>query len=337
MGIILFPCIGFRHVPPCVAEGVRATREEIVMRVLFTTQPVPSHLHPLVPLARALEDVGHEVAFATAPAFHPSVEASGFRAFPAGMDCLPGQERAPVGRVRADGDPAYSVLTDFFGDLTARRMTPDLIALCRSWRPDLVVRDPVEFGGCVAAECCGILHLTGRENRFLPPERWVAYLGEPMAQLRRAHGLPPDPELAMLFRYLALAWVPPRFVTAAAIPAGIAFGSSIAPTMHFLRPVPFDRSGDETLPAWVGTLPGRPTVYATLGTVFNEAPAIFAAIYPADAARPILRCGDHCGRVRHGHDMRRVWPADGGDPGGGGPAGQRLALRRARGRADGRC
>ncbi len=257
------------------------------MRVLFTTQPVPSHLHPLVPLARALVDVGHEVAFATAPAFHPSVEASGFRAFPAGMDWLPGQEQAPVGRVRADGDPAYSVLTDFFGDLTAQRMTPDLIALCRSWRPDLVVRDPVEFGGCVAAECCGIPHLTGRENRFLPPERWVTYLGEPMARLRRAHGLPPDPELAMLFRYLALAWVPPRFVTAAAVPAGLAFGSSIAPTMHFLRPVPFDGSGDEELPAWVGTLPDRPTVYATLGTVFNEAPAIFAAILAALRDEPV--------------------------------------------------
>ena len=42
------------------------------MRVLFTTQPIPSHLHPLVPLARALADAGHDVAFATARSFLPS-------------------------------------------------------------------------------------------------------------------------------------------------------------------------------------------------------------------------------------------------------------------------
>ena len=258
------------------------------MRVLFTTQPVPSHLHPLVPLARALVDVGHAVAFATASSFHPSVEASGFRAFPAGMDWLPGQERSPLGGVRADSDPAYSVLTDFFGGVTARQMTPDLLSLCRSWKPDLIVRDPVEFGGCIAAECLGIPHVSGRENRFLPPERWQAYLGESMARLRRAHGLPDDPELAMLFRYLGFAWVPPRFVIADdAIPAEIPFGSYIAPTMHFLRPVPFDRSGDEALPDWVGDLPDRPTVYATLGTVFNEASAIFAAILAALHDEPV--------------------------------------------------
>ncbi len=190
--------------------------------------------------------------------------------------------------MRAGSDPAYSVLTDFFGGVTARQMTPDLLSLCRSWQPDLIVRDPVEFGGCIAAECLGIPHVSGRENRFLPPARWQAYLGEPMARLRRAHGLPDDPELAMLFRYLGFAWVPPRFVIADdAIPAEIPFGSYIAPTMHFLRPVPFDRSGDEALPDWVGDLPDRPTVYATLGTVFNEASAIFAAILAALRDEPV--------------------------------------------------
>ncbi|MGN6697549.1 MAG: glycosyltransferase [Thermomicrobiales bacterium] len=256
------------------------------MRVLFTTQPVPSHLYPLVPLASALASAGHDVAFATAPSFSPSVAAAGFRAFPAGMDFLPGQVDIPLGRVQAGGDPAHAhaVLAEFFGWATAQRMTPDVLTLCRTWQPDLIVRDPVEFGGCLAAECLGLPHLTGRENRFLPPARWRAYLGAPLARLRRAHGLPPDPELAMLYRYLGLAWAPPWFVTAA---GDRAFGSYIGPTMHFLRPVPFDRSGPETLPAWVQHLPGRPTVYATLGTVFNDAPAVFAAILAALRDEPV--------------------------------------------------
>ena len=32
------------------------------MKVLFTTQPLSGHWHPLVPFARALEDAGHDVA-----------------------------------------------------------------------------------------------------------------------------------------------------------------------------------------------------------------------------------------------------------------------------------
>ena len=39
----------------------------VLMRVLFTTQPGAGHFHPLVPLAQALRDVGHDVAFAGAP------------------------------------------------------------------------------------------------------------------------------------------------------------------------------------------------------------------------------------------------------------------------------
>jgi MGT family glycosyltransferase len=33
--------------------------------------------------------------------------------------------------------------------------------------------------------------------------------------------------------------------------------------------VPFDRSGDESLPEWCERLPDRPTVYLSLGTVYN--------------------------------------------------------------------
>ena len=48
--------------------------------------------------------------------------------------------------------------------------------------------------------------------------------------------------------------------------------------VHFLGPVPFDASGDEHLPDWAPALPARPTVYASLGTIFNHRPGLFAAI-----------------------------------------------------------
>ena len=55
------------------------------MRVLFSTTAAYGHFHPLVPLARAFADGGHQVAFATAEAFGEQVERACFRVLAAGM------------------------------------------------------------------------------------------------------------------------------------------------------------------------------------------------------------------------------------------------------------
>jgi MGT family glycosyltransferase len=49
-------------------------------------------------------------------------------------------------------------------------------------------------------------------------------------------------------------------------------------TVHFLRPVCFNRSESHASPAWLAQLPARPTVHACLGTVFHRTPGVFAAI-----------------------------------------------------------
>ena len=56
------------------------------MRVLFVTQPGDGHLNPLVPVARALIDGGHEVRFATSGPFVADVERRGFDAVAVGPD-----------------------------------------------------------------------------------------------------------------------------------------------------------------------------------------------------------------------------------------------------------
>jgi len=88
-------------------------------------------------------------------------------------------------------------------------------------------------------------------------------------KLRQCYGLPPDPQLDMLHRYLYLAFLPPAFLHPDLAPP---------PTVHFLRPVSFNRSGTEALPAWIARLPARPTVHASLGTVFHRTPGVFEAI-----------------------------------------------------------
>ena len=212
------------------------------MRVLFTTFSGTGHLLPLVPLAGALAAAGHTVAFAAAPAFCPQVVAAGFPCFPAGIDEPAAGWRSLVPALRdlPPGD-AFTALfhRHIFADIASRHMVPDLLALGRTWHPDLIVRDPTEFGGCVAAECLGLPHATGREGFFRSPAGFRATLGAPLDALRRAHGLPPDPDMAMLYRYLGFAWVPPRFVDPA---------DYIAPVLHFLRPAPPARSGRRRRP-----------------------------------------------------------------------------------------
>ncbi len=67
------------------------------------------------------------------------------------------------------------------------------------------------------------------------------------------------PELDMLHRYLVLSPFPPSFRDPA---------FPLPPTAHSFRP-PAPRDVGKTLPVWDARLPGSPTVYFTLGTVFN--------------------------------------------------------------------
>jgi len=252
------------------------------MRVLLTTQPAVGHFHPMVPLARALTAAGHEVRVAASASFLPTVEASGLRGVPAGRDWLEQDALKVFPDVLAEmsrrgGGMDAQIWAEIHGfvDMTAPQMMEDVLTLSGSWRPDLIVRDPVEFGGPLAAEDLGIPHAVAGFVMPQPKEAWRERLAPALDTIRRARGLPADPEGAMLDRYLTLAFMPPDFRDPE---------DDVAPTVHFLRPAPFDRSGDEGLPAWLDDLPARPTVYVTLGTVVNQLPGAFDPILAALAA-----------------------------------------------------
>jgi len=252
------------------------------MRVLLTTQPAVGHFHPMVPLARALAAAGHEVLVAASASFLPTVAASGLRGVSAGRDWLEEDALKVFPDVLAEmsrrgGGMDAQIWAEIHGfvDMTAPQMMGDVLTLSGSWRPDLIVRDPVEFGGALAAETLGIPHAVVGFVMPRPKEDWRERLAPALDMIRREQGLPSDPEGAMLDRYLTLAFMPPNFREPE---------DDIAPTVHFLRPTPFDRSGDEGLPAWLDELPARPTVYATLGTVMNQIPGVFDPILAALAA-----------------------------------------------------
>jgi MGT family glycosyltransferase len=252
--------------------------QETAMRVLFTSQPGYGHFHPLVPVAQALRDAGHEPAFAATPAFTPTVVASGFEAFTAGADDTPDELRQRrEQQAKLPGAQWAEVMwTNGFAGTRAENAIPDLIAIARDWQPDLIVRDLTEIGGYITAESLDIPHAEVQVAAFRPQMHRL--ISPQVNRLRASVGLPPDPDMSTLYRYLMLTYFPPSFQDP---------GSPLPATMHALRHIGFNSTQSDTLPDWMQDLPERPTVYATLGTVFTYLADIYRAILDALEQEPL--------------------------------------------------
>ena len=133
-----------------------------------------------------------------------------------------------------------------------------------------MVREQSDYAGCAAAEAAGLPYAAVEVLARGRSLEMVAMFAEGLDAIRAAVGLAPDPGHAMLTRHLVLSPFPPSFRSPDA---------AAPPTLRFVRPAPFDRSGAEALPGWVAGLPeDRAVVYATLGTTSNFRPDVFEAI-----------------------------------------------------------
>ena len=228
------------------------------MRILFGFAGGSGHAEPLVPIARAAQAARHTVAFAGSRAMVATLAELGFRVLPTGS----GGGDAPPKRIplRAlDPEKEDRDFRDGFAGRGGRERAGSVLAVCVDWRPDLIVCDETDFGSIVAAERLGLPYATVlvlAAGSFARHE----LVAEPLSALRAEHGLPPDPDLAMLTRYLVLAPVPPRYRDPAfPLPA----------TAHSFRPLTLGSAPSDAAPPWLARLDGRPTVYFTLGTEFN--------------------------------------------------------------------
>lgn len=228
------------------------------MRFLFTFAGGSGHFEPLVPLARAALAAGHTVAFAGQAAMLAAIEAAGFLAFAtAGATLSATPVRQPllkVDRTREERD-----LRDGFATRLAHTRADALLTLGGTWQPDLLVCDEVDFGAMIAAERLGVPYATVlviAAGSFVRKE----VVGFALNELRAEYGLPPDPELIMLSRYLVLSPFPPSYRDPAfPLPA----------TAHAMRPPLVSAPLAVNKPPWPVALPAAPTIYFTLGTVFN--------------------------------------------------------------------
>ncbi len=231
--------------------------KDIFVRILFTFVGGSGHFDPLVPIARAAEAAGHTVAFAGGPSMVSTVQAAGFTCFATTPGVGGAPRRLPLLELDAEREDRH--LRERFARRPARDRATGLLALCAGWQPDLIVCDEVDFGSVIVAERLGLAYATVlviAAGSFVRSE----VVAEPLNELRAEHGLPPDPDLAMLSRYLVLSPFPPSYRDPAfPLPA----------TAHTFRPLTLDPTGDGAAPPWIAGLRGAPTVYFTLGTVFN--------------------------------------------------------------------
>jgi len=122
------------------------------MRVLFSSMWMTGHIRPLLPYAHALMKRGHDVLFA-------SPESAGAMLRDAGLTHAvfghPGDEQ--IGKIWAttSGMPAEEMVQTMvgkvFADLNPRAALPALRETIRTWKPDIIVRESLEFAAAVLA------------------------------------------------------------------------------------------------------------------------------------------------------------------------------------------
>jgi UDP:flavonoid glycosyltransferase YjiC (YdhE family) len=235
------------------------------MRVLFTTTPGRGHFQPMLPLARALRDAGHEISWAASADVCPVLREKGFEGEPAGL----GFDAAPIGPPPPEVaalpplERPNFMFTRYFGLRRAEPMLADLVPIVEERNPQLIVCDQAELAGPVAAARAGVPNVTHSFGRLLPAIR-VERAAEEVAKLWRANGLDARP-YAGTYDHLYLDIYPPS------LQAG--------ETAH-LGPVQSMRS--------VALMPEpapEPLVWITFGTVFNESVELFATA--VEAAREL--------------------------------------------------
>lgn len=206
---------------------------------------------------------GWDVVWATGANACARVTQAGIAAVPAGITSgewrdirttrLAGRETPPVEM----GDHVFPL----FGAIAAPPMLADLLELTAEWQPDLVIHDAAEFAGAIVAASQGVPSVTHGYGALTPAHR-VARAGEEAAPLWQAVGLGARP-YGGSYEWLYLDIYP-----ASLQPTETAH----VPRRQALRPVAFETGDDAESDGWnwADRGGGRPLVYLTFGTVYNQ-------------------------------------------------------------------
>ncbi|HEU5472956.1 MAG TPA: nucleotide disphospho-sugar-binding domain-containing protein [Actinophytocola sp.] len=224
------------------------------MRVLVLTNPVPTHFTQLVPLAWALRAAGHDVLAVTQPDVIPTVRSAGMVAASAGelFEATKGVRSKLTGdkRLRETFERRRPEEMGSFAAVwirNARVVLPEYLPAVRSFRPQLIVSNHVEFASLLVG---------GAEGIPVVHHRWgVDPISGPAMREARA-------ELADLAADLGLDGLPLPAEVLDPCPPSLQLPSAEPGTP--IRYVPFNGPGE--LPSWHRPEPGVRRVAVSLGT-----------------------------------------------------------------------
>lgn len=238
------------------------------MRILFSAWPGYGHLLPMLALVRAAQRAGHEAVISTGPDMVPYASSLGVVTVAAGPSAAESYARLPgdvmISRLPAAEQNAFAA-RHLFGAAAAARAR-DFAAFWSSWKPDLVVHDPLELGAAAVAVTARTAHVThGYGPMHAENDDMISLIGSALAA---AIGVDPT-ESVFAAPYLDIC--PPALRTRDQMA-----WRDVRP----LRPTAGE-PGDGSIATSIAALPHPETVYFTLGTVMNQARGVFRAVLDA--------------------------------------------------------
>ena len=150
-------------------------------------------MQPLLPYARALAARGHEVLITAPPEVAETLRDTGlpFAPFDHPGDETLGPIWARFAAATADESMVIAI-GDLFAGANAKFALPKLLDTIKSFRPDLIVRDSVEYGSLIAAEVSGVRHVRVAVHSVSFEEQIPALARESLDALRMSVGLSAD-------------------------------------------------------------------------------------------------------------------------------------------------
>ena len=224
------------------------------MKILFAAIPAYGHLYPLMPLALACAEDGHDVTVATGK---PFVGRLPLPTIPQQPDALELDGVFAEAARRNPGVQGAGLVVGVFADVTSEAVVEVLVPTLEELQPDLIVYEGMNVGAGVAASLLGIpavpyaIALTHRGFALIHPEA-MSYRRD-LWTSRGQHPPEADPLLGQAF----LDPTPPSLRR---------FNGDLDIPKIPIRPVGYAESVAQ-VPAWLEEPRTRPRVYLTLGTV----------------------------------------------------------------------
>jgi glycosyltransferase (activator-dependent family) len=261
------------------------------MRVLFAANPEKTIFQYLVPLAWALRTAGHEVRFASQPAFAGEITQAGLTAVPVGSNRNPWRlsENKPEVRARMRVGIAkpydvaefpekatwpyltegYAEATKWWHRLSNFPIIADLVDFARHWQPDLIIWEPITYAGPIAAKACGAAHarllfgidvfgITRDHYLRLKAQQPPAERTDPLAEWLASYGTK--------YNYEFTEDMTTGQFTIDQLPRSL----QLEANLHYLRMQYVPYGGPAVIPHWLWQPPTRPRVALTMGLSATE-------------------------------------------------------------------